>query len=202
MKYLTLPNIMIFVGLTLAAAGGLWKAYQDRKEKESDRDAKIESDKRQQRTEKGIEDLLKTDKLDPERLRLTYPLGFVIFEIEHSQRVIPSQKQLPPGYDIDLGDNVSFSDFPPNQISVTMPKFRIKEKTDDSWMILPKVTLPKQIGAVNCVTLIPRGNVEEAFSQCAEILRISDFGLVFLVGVKRLPLPPGYKRSTPAQRTK
>jgi hypothetical protein len=122
-------------------------------------------------------------------LRTKYPLGYVVFEIDHKNSVLPYKHELTDDYDVNW-EGVGIIDNGPGFIALQMPTVRDKLQSDSISFDL-KALGPKQVGTLGAFTFIPKGNWQRAVVIKSEILAIRESGTVFVVGLEPLRLPPG-----------
>jgi hypothetical protein len=128
-------------------------------------------------------------------LRTKYPLGYIVFDIDHSNSILPFKHELTDDYDIDW-KGVGVTDSTPEFIAVRLPTVRDKLQPDSLGFQFGALG-PKQIGTLGAFTYIPQGNWHRAIVVKCEILAIRKSGTVFVVGLEPLRLPPGVALQEP-----
>jgi len=122
-------------------------------------------------------------------LRAKYPLGYIVFDIDHSNSVLPYKHELTDDYDVDW-NGVRLIDSGSGFIVVKMPTLRDKLQPDSIGFDL-RASGRREIGTLGAFTYIPQGNWERAIVVKTEILAVRKSGTVFVVGLEPLRLPPG-----------
>jgi hypothetical protein len=122
-------------------------------------------------------------------LRTKYPLGYIVFDIDHSNSVLPYRHELTDDYEISW-EGVGIEDDESGFIKIKMVTVRDKLQPES-----PGYTLgaygPKKVGTLGAFTYLPKGNWQRAIVIKSEILAIRKSGTVFVVGLEPLRLPPG-----------
>ena len=144
----------------------------------------INPDVREQLNE--IQKLLQAQagNLTPEKLLAKYPLGYVIFDLDYEDRVIPyDSKAILANYDLDWSV-VRFTKNTPTQVEIRLPDAKLKNGT----LALTNAVTggAKRVGNLG-------GFGIGGLTVWGEILAIRDNGIVFLVGFDRAPELPSMK---------
>jgi hypothetical protein len=136
----------------------------------------------QSRAEEKMDDIKRLmeslgDRYSREKLLTKYPLGYVIFEIDHTNAVFPYDRQLIDKYNLDWS-HVGITKSTENLIELRLPDI----KTKDGKPILTNNLTggPKRIGNMG-------GGAVEEMMFWGEILDIKKTGIVFLVGFQKTP---------------
>jgi hypothetical protein len=125
---------------------------------------------------------------DTTYLSTKYPAGYIVFDIDRKNSVLPYKHALTDDFDIDW-QGVRLMDGDPGFIAVQMPTLRDKLRSDAIAYDF-RALGPKKVGTLGAFTYIPLGNWQRAIVIKCEILAIRQSGTVFVVGLEPLRLPP------------
>jgi hypothetical protein len=129
-----------------------------------------------------IRELIKQrgEKYTREALLKKYPLGYVIFDLDYSNSVVPYDAQLPSEYKLDW-KVVGFTSITKDRYELRLPDIYTKEGKPA--MIGITTSCKKQVGGWQGGASIGDTDV----LMWSEILAITDKGIVFLIGFEHVP---------------
>jgi hypothetical protein len=155
-------------------------------EQEAQQAKRFEELAKQEEQLNGIQKILEAQagNLPPEKLFAKYPLGYVIFDLDYENRVIPyDSRRILDKYDLDW-NVVRFTKNTPTQIEIRLPDAKIK---NGGAALTNAVTGGiKRVGNLG-------GYMIGDLMVWGEILAIRQNGIIFLVGFDRAPKLPGMK---------
>jgi hypothetical protein len=124
-----------------------------------------------------IRDLLKSkDVNDPKTLLKKYLLGYVIFELDYKNEVLPYQSHsILEKYELDWS-MVRFTKITADQIEIRLPDFKLKDGTAGLTNVITGGR--KKVGNLGGATI-------NELMIWAEILAIRENGVVFLIGFEK-----------------
>lgn len=122
-------------------------------------------------------------------LRTKYRLGYIVFDINHKNSVLPYKHELTGDYEIEW-EGAGVTDSGPGWIAVRLPTVRDKLQSDPIDFDF-RALGPNKVGTLGAFTYIPKGNWQRAIVIKSEILAIRKSGTVFVVGLEPLRLPSG-----------
>jgi len=121
------------------------------------------------------------DDVSPAKLLSKYPLGYVIFDVDYKNSVFPYRNEGLEKWDFDW-NVVNVTENSEHTVVIRMPDIRSKRKGGPQ---ITDTTLgnPKKVG--------PFGNFfsDGVIAVKAEILAISEKGIVFLIGIDHVSKP-------------
>jgi len=119
------------------------------------------------------------DRFNPHKLLAKYPLGYVIFDLDYENRVIPyDTKLILDKYDLNWSV-VRFTKNSQDRIEIRLPD--AKTKTGDTALSHAVTGGAKKVGNLG-------GFLINDLSVSAEVLSIRETGIVFLIGFQRSPV--------------
>lgn len=125
------------------------------------------------------------DKASQAKLLARYPLGYVIFDVDHSNEVFPYDRQRLDEYVINW-DQVGILENTSTKIKIRLPGIRRKDGTG---AIAEYGTLetPRAISGFEGGISIDVGTDHQTLVEWCRILAIKDTGIVFVVGFQLIP---------------
>jgi hypothetical protein len=137
----------------------------------------------QQRTETNTAEILKIlgDKASHKTLSTKYPLGYVIYETDHRNSVIPYKKNIFQKYEYNIAwDTASITSVTEKTVTLRAPDVNAERGLS---LKDYSVGLPRVVGATTGVLTL-RDDGPEAASMVIELLSVKDGEIVFVVGLR------------------
>ncbi|MGH7325465.1 MAG: hypothetical protein ACREJ9_12585 [Candidatus Rokuibacteriota bacterium] len=131
----------------------------------------------QRRLEEKVDRLLQSfgERVRPERLLRKFPLGYVIFEVDHMNQVPPYDRRLLDEYEVDWSV-VRLKDLG-DRVDLRLPDFR--HRGEGGALADVHIVLPKQ------VTGLGAGAQVGDLAIVGELVAIRETGIVFVIGFMR-----------------
>jgi hypothetical protein len=112
-----------------------------------------------------------------EALLKKYPMGYVVFDLEYTNSVFPYDQKLPDGFELDW-KGVGFTAITKDSYELRLPSV---SKDGQKFLGNPIVSGPKQADGLG------NGFAFGDTLVVAEILAITERGMVFVIGFKQVP---------------
>lgn len=144
-----------------------------------------QSEKTEEFTEHKLNEIAESVKrlgLDPKNLLERYPLGYVIFEVDYSNRVFPYKNQLLDKYELNW-DVVGFTKKTPETFELRLPDIKLKDGSASLTNLV--FSGPKRVGEME------GGGLIDSLAIWGRIIDIRKDGIVFLIGFEEIPMSSG-----------
>jgi hypothetical protein len=118
----------------------------------------------------------------PEKLLAKYPLGYIIFDIEHENAVFPYRTHAFDNWGFDF-TNVKVINSMADRVTIQMPDIYPKAGRSGPRIISPMITTPKKVGPFSVRYIFSDRDI----ALTGEVLAVKDGSMVFILGFVPAP---------------